>query len=349
MNSELQVGIIGAGKAGSELHFDAYNRLPNVKVVALIERDLIRAKQVADQKGIPHVYSSIQDAVKNHKFDIVSICTPPFTHFELAKFLVEQNINFVLEKPILETYEEAESLSKLLVGKNLKFTAIHQKKYNPGLRKALQLHEENKLGEIHKIDFVWMVNGFNNYMTRDKDFWCHKLPGGRWQEMIAHQIYMAYQFVGEMTLDHISMRTINGNWPWLPGDELEIIYKSSKAYITVKLSVNNENGSYNFTQVYGSKQMIAFDTNELFELKPIVIRNNSLNLKNWLNYKINKVFGSQKVQSESFVGHQAILGAFVDYVSGKTKHSPVSWEEAYFTHKLVLETGAKIKELSALR
>lgn len=204
MSEKLKIAIIGAGKAGRELHYNGYQSNPHAEVSVLIERDTELGRRVATEKNIPHVFTSLGEALRHEKIDIASICTPPFTHLDIARQLIDNGISFLLEKPILTTLQEAIELDALLQAKPTKFSAIHNHKFWPGIQDALRMFERGDLGDIHKIDIVWMVNGANNYMTRDENFWCHKLPGGRWEEMIAHPIYKSMLFVGDLKLEHVA-------------------------------------------------------------------------------------------------------------------------------------------------
>jgi predicted dehydrogenase len=59
----LKVIIAGAGMAGGELHLNAYRQVPAVEVIALCDPDLEKANSIAGRKGIPYVYSSIEEAL----------------------------------------------------------------------------------------------------------------------------------------------------------------------------------------------------------------------------------------------------------------------------------------------
>ncbi len=350
---KLKIGIIGAGKAGSELHLNAYRSIQDVEVVALIDREAEKAKLVAAEKGIPLVFSSLEEAIKAVHLDVVSICTPPFTHFEIAKTAIANGINVLLEKPILETIEEADALDQILKNSAVKFSAIHQQKYFPGNVKAKEMLESGELGEIHKIDVVWMVNGHNNYMTRDENFWCHKLPGGRWQEMVAHPIYKVMQFAGELELEHVSLRNLKNTFPWMAGDEVELLYKAEKAYVTIRLSVNNEGHDYNYMMLYGSKKMIYTDGYNVIDFRdriyPKPVPKERLSALVLKGIKNRLGLSPKPVSHETIEkGHLPIIRRFVDYIQGRADVPPVSWREAYLTHKLVLQTGEEIKRLRSL-
>jgi len=353
METQLKVGIIGAGRAGMELHFNAYRAIPGVKVTALIETDTEKGKQLAASKGIPAVYPTLEEALKHETFDIVSVCSPPETHFGLASVLAKNGVNILLEKPIFNTLEEADQFAELLKKYPVKFSAIHQKKFNPGITRAIELSRSGEIGEIHKLDVIWMLDGSENKMTYDPDFWCHKLPGGRWQEMIAHQLYQAYHLVGELTLDHISIRNLKNRYSWLPGDEVEVIYKAPKAYVTIKLSVNNEKSGYLHMMVYGAKKILVVNNFKAVDLDKAFLTP-SPTFRSSVGFIVRTLLAAVKPKKKPTAAggqipkseHFQNVAGFVEYVKGVKPEPPVSWQEAYYIHQLVLEFGAAIQKLA---
>lgn len=65
------------------------------------------------------------EAKRADKIDFVSICTPNFLHYEVAKEFLNAGINVVCEKPLCFAVEEAEELEKLAAEKNLIFAVTY--------------------------------------------------------------------------------------------------------------------------------------------------------------------------------------------------------------------------------
>lgn len=59
------------------------------------------------------------------KIDFVSICTPNFLHYEVAKAFLLAGINVVCEKPLCFAVEEAEELERIAKEKNLIFAVTY--------------------------------------------------------------------------------------------------------------------------------------------------------------------------------------------------------------------------------
>ena len=58
---------------------------------------------------------------KDERIEVVSVLTPNFLHYPMAKQLLENNFNVICEKPLTTTYKEALDLKKIQEEKNLVF------------------------------------------------------------------------------------------------------------------------------------------------------------------------------------------------------------------------------------
>ena len=338
----LKVIIVGAGRAGSELHLDAYRQIAGIEVIALCDLDIYRAKSIADQKEVPFAYTSLEDALDAQAADIVSICTPPSSHFDLCKLALEHGSHVLVEKPIFQTLDEAEKIKEIIARTGGKFSAVHNQKYKHGIQQAIKLKQDGYIGEVVHIHSVWMVNGNNNQMIADPDFWCHKLPGGRWEEMIAHPIYKAYQFMGPMRFVHLEMKQVHNHWPWLPADEVEILLEGATGYVSIKLSANAE--KYNFMLVYGSKRVMYVDGGIATDLFTGIRSGSSLRklLPERVRNRLLRLI-KPKPEPARRDAHAALIEDFVAHIRGERAEAPVDWGEAYNTLELVLQIGKEIQ------
>ena len=235
---ELNVVIVGAGRAGSELMLPPLRNLVSVNVSALCDTNVELARKIAGENNIPHVFSSLEEALEKSSVDAVFISTPTKTHFELAKMAMEKCCNVLLEKPLVETISQARELKSIQEKKGVKFSVIHNHKFMPGIQEALRLYESGEIGEIIHYSRAWMFLGNAHHMLSDPNHWCHKVRGGILTEIMPHLVYNAYQFVGEMELEKVFAKKVNLKLPWLPLDEVNIVLSSDKGYVNFYFSAN---------------------------------------------------------------------------------------------------------------
>src|SRR3989338_10628319 len=109
MENKIRCAVVGVGHLG-KFHTEKYAQLPDADLVAVVDQDLARAQQLAEQYDCQALtdYTQLVGLV-----DAVSIVTPTQTHFTIAKFFLEHGIHCLIEKPITTTVAEAEELIKI--------------------------------------------------------------------------------------------------------------------------------------------------------------------------------------------------------------------------------------------
>jgi predicted dehydrogenase len=337
----LKVIIAGVGMAGGELHLNAYRQVPGLEVSALCDPDLDKARSVAGEKGVPYVYSSLDEALDTQPADIVSVCSPPSSHFRLCRLALEHGCHVLVEKPIFQTLDEAGQIHDIIDRTGSKLSAVHNAKYQHGLQEAMKLVKEGAIGDILQIHAVRMIDGDKDRLAVDPSSWCHTLPGGRWEELIAHPLYKAYQFMGPMRFDHLEMKRTHNRWPWLPADELEIVLEGGRGYISIKLSANAEN--YDFIVVYGSKRYLYVDSDMAIDPLSIAgLVHSRPPLHKLLRDRLLSVLNPQTILSGRD-SHAALVKDFIAYIQGRRAEPPVDWQEAFNTLELGLQIGREIQ------
>jgi predicted dehydrogenase len=134
-NSDLRVAIVGCGKIADQ-HVQAIERIPNCRIVALCDRELLMAKQLGERCGVTNCFSDLTEMLTATSPDAVHITTPPQAHFSLAKLCLGSGSNVYLEKPFTVTAFEADSLIQIAENRGLRLTAGHNCQFT---REAIEM------------------------------------------------------------------------------------------------------------------------------------------------------------------------------------------------------------------
>lgn len=149
----LNIGIMGYGYWGPNLarNFSAANGSHVIMICDM--NDLIFNKI---KKSYPHirVTKSCDEMIHDPKVDAIAIATPVFTHYEIAKKVLEAGKSVFVEKPFTSTIAQAEELIELAEKKNLKIMVDHTFLYTGAVNKIKQLIAEDVLGDIYYFDSI---------------------------------------------------------------------------------------------------------------------------------------------------------------------------------------------------
>lgn len=121
MNNEqkkLNIGIIGLGRMGL-MHTAIFNSLPESRVVAVVDPAMFPAKPLSMLNPNIKVYKTAEKMFRNENIDGVLIASPVGYHIENAMECVQNNIPFLMEKPLAVNALQAEPLIAELEKKQL--------------------------------------------------------------------------------------------------------------------------------------------------------------------------------------------------------------------------------------
>ncbi len=139
----VKIGVIGGGKWGQN-HIKDFSRM-NCSLVGIADSDLSK-KELAEKYNILHFtdYKMLLDHV-----DAVTIVTPTTTHYELAKYCLEQGKHVFVEKPLCFDLKESRNLTNLAKEKGLILSVGYVFRFNPIVQRLKELLPE--IGDIQYI------------------------------------------------------------------------------------------------------------------------------------------------------------------------------------------------------
>ena len=195
----MRVGLVGCGKIADQ-HVDAIRRIPDCKVVAVCDRELLMAKQLGERFGVSECFSDLAEMLRATTPDVVHITTPPQSHFSLAKQCLEFGSHVYLEKPFTVTADEAEFLIQLADRRDLKITAGHNLQFTSEMLKMRQLVKQGFLGgkPVH-LESYWSYDlGDASYvmpMLGNRNHWVRQLPGSCSTTLSATELLSSQNFL----------------------------------------------------------------------------------------------------------------------------------------------------------
>ena len=132
----LKIGIVGVGHLGS-LHTKMLAEIPDAHLVGLYDIDADKAGRVAREFKTTS-FKRLEDLLE--AVDAVTIATTTTSHFEIAQLAMSKGKHLFIEKPITQSIEEADKLSRLARERKLLVQVGHIERFNPAIL-ALEKYE----------------------------------------------------------------------------------------------------------------------------------------------------------------------------------------------------------------
>ncbi|HLP87414.1 MAG TPA: Gfo/Idh/MocA family oxidoreductase [Nostocaceae cyanobacterium] len=149
------VAIIGTG-FGQKVHIPAFQAHHNTEIVAVYHRDINKAKTIATTYNIPHACDDLAAVLELPEVEAVSISTPPFLHYEMAKEVLQAGKHLLLEKPTTLNVEEAKELYYLAKNKGVIATVDFEFRFVPAWQFFAQVLASGYVGKIRLIKIDWL-------------------------------------------------------------------------------------------------------------------------------------------------------------------------------------------------
>ena len=178
--SKIRLGILGGGGDSliGVLHRVACNMYDRYEILGgvfnpIYEENINFAKQIG--VNINRVYvdfdAFIEEEIKKTKderIEVVSVLTPNFLHFPMAKKLLENGFHVICEKPLTTSYKEALELEALQKKYNAIFAVTYTYTGYPMVRHMKHMISRGEIGEIQKVD-VQYYQGWINPVIHDPE------------------------------------------------------------------------------------------------------------------------------------------------------------------------------------
>ena len=184
---KVRYGMVGGGPGGfiGAIHRKAADLDGNIELVSGAfssspEKSYRAGKELFLDPE--RVYGSYQEMIEKEstlpeekKIDFVSIVTPNYLHFPIARAFMEEGINIVCDKPMVVSIEEADKLCKLSKEQDIIFAVTYNYTGYPLVKQAREMIRNGILGKLQKIvveySSDWLLNLMESKKRSSKDIW----------------------------------------------------------------------------------------------------------------------------------------------------------------------------------
>lgn len=142
--SALRAGVIGLGMMGRH-HVRVISGLSGVDLVAVCDE----SPQATEIAGVP-IVSSIDDLLALG-VDYCVVSVPTGLHAEVGLQLAASGVATLLEKPIADTVEQANSLCQAFQAAGVVAAVGHIERFNAAIREMRRRIDEGQIGEVIQV------------------------------------------------------------------------------------------------------------------------------------------------------------------------------------------------------
>jgi UDP-N-acetylglucosamine 3-dehydrogenase len=146
----MRVGVIGCGMIARKAHLPAYQSLENVDIIGVSDLEERQAKSCANKFRIDKWFTDYHQLLKED-LDLVSVCTPIFTHAQITKDAAKAGVNVLVEKPMATSIQEADEMIDACRQAGVQLCLMHNYRFVPCLVDANKRIIDGRIGRIVSI------------------------------------------------------------------------------------------------------------------------------------------------------------------------------------------------------
>jgi predicted dehydrogenase len=160
--TEYRVAIIGCGRQGprrggaygiAEAHARAYEAVGITKIVAAADVSEENLTIFCDNHNIPGRYLDYHEMLAKEKPDIVSICTWPQLHAEMAVAAANAGVKGILcEKPMALSLPDCDAMIAACEKNNTKLSIDHQRRLGEPFKVAKEIAYSGAIGDLYRVE-----------------------------------------------------------------------------------------------------------------------------------------------------------------------------------------------------
>ncbi len=177
--NKIRLGIVGGGGDSliGVLHRIASQMFDSYEIVGGVfnpnwEENISFAKKIGLKtdriyKDFDALIEEENKKSKDERMEVVSVLTPNFLHYPMAKKLLENNFNVICEKPLTTSYDEAVELQELQKKNNTAFAVTYTYTGYPIVRQMKDMIKNGVIGKVQKVDMQY-YQGWINPIIHDK-------------------------------------------------------------------------------------------------------------------------------------------------------------------------------------
>ncbi|MCK4722266.1 MAG: Gfo/Idh/MocA family oxidoreductase, partial [Dehalococcoidia bacterium] len=316
--------------------------------VAVCDVNQGMAEETARRFNIGSYYTGLSELLSRAEVDVVHVTTPPQTHLSVCTQAMEAGCHVLVEKPMALTVDDADKMIGTARAEKVRLCVVHNLQFVSMVLKAKSMVVKGLIGDIVGMN-ITDCHPREGHLMRNKQHWCHRLPGGIFGEMLPHPIYLAMHFLGKLETAAVHAWNIGGDES-LVADELRVTLTGKGGIATIVASVNGPSPVL-AVEVFGTRGSLHVQNGVVVRRFPRTTapasrgKENLLTASQWLTGTASAALRTALGRYHD--GHYTEIKRFVDALQEGTE-LPVTVDEAREATRLYQEITARIGQMDRL-
>lgn len=153
--ADLKFAVLGTG-FWSHFQIPAWFEVGGVELVAVYNRTVSKAEQVAKKFGVKRVYGNPEELLKNEQLDFIDIITEVPAHAPLVYLAAQYKVPVICQKPLAPDYETAQKMVVACQEAGIPFFVHENYRWQAPIRELKKIMDEGHIGRPFRGRFQFM-------------------------------------------------------------------------------------------------------------------------------------------------------------------------------------------------
>jgi predicted dehydrogenase len=218
---KLKFSVLGCG-FWSKFQIGAWSELEGVELVAVYNRTISKARNIAEYFHVPHVYDNPEELFNKEKLDFIDIITDVDTHALFVEMAVRHGIKHIIcQKPMAPDFETAKHVVNLCNSAGVKLYIHENYRWQAPIRRFKQIIDSGVIGKPFKA----RVSFLSGYPVFDNQPFLKELDHFILTDMGSHVLDVVRYLFGECDELWCQTKAIS---PGIKGEDVAVIMMSMK-------------------------------------------------------------------------------------------------------------------------
>jgi len=150
-------GILSTADIGIERVIPAIGESPSGRVAAIASRSAGKAREVAENLGIPQSYGSYSELLDSQEVDAVYIPLPNSMHCEFTVLAAENGKHVLCEKPLALDSHECRQMISACERNHVLLMEAFMYRFHPQITKLKEIVDAGKIGTLSTIRATFRI------------------------------------------------------------------------------------------------------------------------------------------------------------------------------------------------
>ena len=150
-------GMVGCGDVTEKKSAPSFNKIEHSDLLGVTSRNPDKAASYAKRHGIPRIYRSASEMMRDPDINAIYVATPPSSHAEYAVMAMKAGKPVYVEKPMARTYQECIEMNNVAEETGLALFVAYYRRSMEYFKKVKELLDSGVVGKtllVHSSLFV---------------------------------------------------------------------------------------------------------------------------------------------------------------------------------------------------